>query len=199
MKTNILNSVKKYSKIALLLCAPIAMTNCGDDAGTFPEVDPLADFLENSGFDEKVDTFINDGDFEFGFSFIPTVSGQINAIVARLPDANPTLRVTIWDFDTETVLKTVTVNVAAANTTVTEDITPLVLEKDKEYMITMNSDDYYDHSRTDDAAVTYPFTAGDISVTSYGFRGGTSQTIPSSFPTTYYAGDASFIFQEIAE
>jgi hypothetical protein len=46
MKTNILNSVKKYSKIALLLCAPIALTNCGDDAGTFPEVDPLADYLK---------------------------------------------------------------------------------------------------------------------------------------------------------
>jgi hypothetical protein len=199
MKTSILNSVKKYTKIALLLCAPIAMTNCGEDTVTFLEQEPLADYIEAAGFDEKVDTFLNSGSYEFGFSFIPTVAGQINAIVARLPEANPTLRVTIWDFDTETVLKTVTVNVTAANTTVTEAITPLVLEKDKQYLITMNTNDWYDRARTDESDVTYPITAGDISITSYGYTSGASQSFPTTFPDNYYAGDASFIFQEIAE
>jgi hypothetical protein len=113
---------------------------------------------------------IADSDFEFGFSFIPTVAGQINAIVARIPDANPTLRVTIWDFDTETVLKTVTLNVAAANSTATLEITPLVLEKNKKYMITMNSNDYYERYKTDETDAIYPISAADINVTGYHWR-----------------------------
>jgi hypothetical protein len=59
MKTNILKTVKKYSKIALLLCAPIAMTNCGEDTPTFPEQEPLADYIEAAGFDEVTDTIID--------------------------------------------------------------------------------------------------------------------------------------------
>jgi hypothetical protein len=200
MKIILLKSIKKYSKIALFLFAPIAMTNCGDDTPTFFEQEPLADYIVAAGFDEETDTIIdNSSDFEFGFSFIPTVAGQINAIVARIPDANPTLRVTIWDFDTETVLKTVTLNVAAANSTATLEITPLVLEKNKEYMITMNSNDYYERYKTDITDAIYPISAGDINVTGYQWRPGSTQTFPTNIGTDYYAGDASFIFQEIAE
>ncbi|MEZ5003458.1 MAG: hypothetical protein R2730_10545 [Chitinophagales bacterium] len=199
MKASILNSVKKYTKVALLLFVPFAMTNCGDDTVTFLEENPLAGFLVASGFDEAVDTFYNSGSYEFGYSFTPAVNGQINAIVSRLPEANPTLRVTIWDFDSKTVLKTVTVNVATANTTVTEIITPLVLEKDKNYQITMNSNDWYSRERTDGSDVTYPITVDNIKINGYSWISGTTQTFPTFTETDYYAGDASFIFQEIAE
>ncbi|MEZ5008925.1 MAG: hypothetical protein R2728_10330 [Chitinophagales bacterium] len=199
MKASILNSVKKYTKIALLLCLPIAMTNCGDDTVTFLEENPLAGYLEVSGFDEAVDTFYNSSNYEFGYFFTPTVNGQINAIVARLPEANPTLRVTIWDFDSKTVLKTVTVNVETANTTVTEAITPLVLEMDKNYQITMNSNDWYNRKRTDGSDVTYPITVDNIIINGYSWITGSTQTFPTNTETDYYAGDASFIFQEIAE
>jgi hypothetical protein len=75
-----------------------------------------------SGFAEQTDTIFNMDDFEIGISFIPEVSGQINAVVAQLPLPNPALRVTIWDVDTETVIKTVTVNVPTANTPFTVEI-----------------------------------------------------------------------------
>ena len=43
------------------------------------------------------------------------------------------MRVTIWDYDTKTVLRTEIVNVSAANTLVTKAITELALVKNKKY------------------------------------------------------------------
>jgi hypothetical protein len=197
MKTSILNSVKKYTKIALLLCAPIAMTNCGEDT-VFPEVNPLGGYLEASGLDEEADTIIDGLTFEMGFSFIPKVSGQINAVVVEVPDDKTDLRITIWDKDASTVLRTFTVDVLAY-TKLTEVITPLALEKNKEYFITFNTNDYFYRNRTDLGAVTYPIMVGDISITSYGFHGGLSQTMPTDVYFENYSGDLSFIFQETAE
>jgi hypothetical protein len=199
MKTNILKTVKKYTKIALLLCAPIAMTNCGEGTEVFPEIDPLAGFLDMSGFAEQTDTIFNMDDFEIGISFIPEVSGQINAVVAQLPLPNPALRVTIWDVDTETVIKTVTVNVPTANTPFTVEISPLVLEKNKEYLVSMNSNDWYRRRRVDGTPVTYPIAVGDFLITNYVWNAGTEQTFPEETAMAYYGGDISFLYQEIAE
>jgi hypothetical protein len=199
MKTNILKTVKKYTKIALLLCAPIAMTNCGEGTEIYPEIDPLAGFLDVSGFIGQTEAIFDDNDTELGFSFIPTVSGQINAIVAQLPATNSALRVTIWDYETETPIKTVTVNVASPNTPVTVEITPLVLEKNKEYFISMNSSEWYSRRRIDGEPVDYPLSVGDFMITSYAFIEGDDQAFPATTSTIYYGGDISFLYQEIAE
>lgn len=65
--------------------------------------------------------------------FPPNVNGKIKAITAKIPDISNTLRVTIWDYDTKTVLRTEIVNVSVANTLVTKAITELALVKDKKY------------------------------------------------------------------
>ncbi|MEO7991994.1 MAG: hypothetical protein ABI663_20755 [Chryseolinea sp.] len=70
------------------------------------------------------------------------------------------------------------------------------LIKNKEYFITMNSNDYYYYTKTDGSDVSYPFTVGDIKITSYSYRNGADQVMPDTPETDYYAGDVSFKFQK---
>jgi hypothetical protein len=195
-QTNFLKTVKRYSKLIVLLCASIVTTFCGNNTD-FPEVNPLAGYLAASGFDEDFDAIVDGLTFEMGISFIPKVDGQIKAVVVKVPDDKVDLRITIWDKNTATVLRTINVDVAA-NTELTESITPLSLEKDKEYFITMNTNDYFYRTRDDLAAVTYPFVVGDISITSYSFESGLGQIMPTDdFYFENYSGDLSFVFQEV--
>jgi hypothetical protein len=186
--------------IAILAIAILAISCSKDDDPTpvvvIPEQNPLAGYLTASGFDQKLTNRVDSGDYEFGYSFTPLVNGTITAIVTKIPDTHIGMRVTIWDKVAGTVLRTETIDVATAGVEVTKVITALSLIKDKEYFITFNSNDWYDHRKTDGSAVTYPFTVGDIKVTGYSFASGTAQAIPNSPQTTYYAGDVSFKFQK---
>ena len=205
MKTNFLKTGKILLKLALLLSLSLSVTYCSKDDDPAPTPvepvlaplqDPLAGYLTASGFSQKNVDNVNNGDYEFGYSFIPLVNGKMTAIVAKLPASRLAMRVTIWDKVTSAILRTETIDVATANVEVTKQITALDLVKDKEYFISMNSNDWYNRSKTDNSSVTYPFTVGDIKITSYAFGNGTSQTMPIASQTTYYAGDCSFKFQK---
>ncbi len=183
---------------ALLLCLVISFFSCSksDDAPAQPTQNPLAGYLSASGFDQKTTNAVNGTDYEFGYSFIPTVNGKMTAIVVKIPDARSGLRVTVWDKATATVLRTETLDVATAGVEVTKDIQALDLTSGKEYFITMNGNDWYEHQKTNGSNVSYPFTVGDIRITSYAYRVGTAQAIPNSTILNFYSGDCSFKFQK---
>jgi hypothetical protein len=95
----------------------------------------------------------------------------------------------------ETVLRTETIASVTANVEVSQSITALQLSKDQEYMITFNSNDWYEWVKPDGGDTTYPIQVGNISITGYGYIGGTDQSFPTEFETNYYAGDLSFVFK----
>ncbi len=202
MKTNLLLVAKNVLKIALLVCTTSVFTYCskGDDpvvvVPPVPEQNPLAGYLTASGFDQKLTPRLNIGDYEFGYSFIPLVNGKMTAIVAKIPDIHAAMRVTIWDKTAGTVLRTETLDITSSGVEVTKSISALDLMKDKEYFITFNSDDWYDHRKTDGSNVVYPFTVGDIKITGYSYIDGAAQAMPTSPQLSYYAGDVSFKFQK---
>jgi hypothetical protein len=72
---------------------------------------------------------------------------------------------------------------------------PLALVKDKEYTITMNSNDYYMKTKTNGTAATYPMTIGNVIITSYREGYGLAQTFPQGTQPDYYDGNCSFNFQ----
>lgn len=201
MKTlkNFLN-VKNYYKIFLFLFLTLAITSCRKDDDEpapiiYPEENPIAAYITSAGF-STTSNFINSGDYEFGLVFSPNVNGKIKAITAKLPDSNTNLRVTIWDYDTQAVLRTEVVNVSAANTTITKAITELALVKDKKYLISMNSNDWYNRTRPGGTSATYPISSGNIKFTQYLWKSGATQTFPTNIDDSYYAGDLSFVFQQ---
>ena len=202
MKTlNHFLNVKNYFRIILFLCLTLVVINCrkdDDDEITpiiYPEENPLSAYMINTGFSES-SNFINSGDYEFGLVFSPNVNGKIKAITAKIPDISSTMRVTIWDYDTKTVLRTEIVNVSAANTSITKSITELPIVKDKKYLISMNSNDWYNRTKAGGGSAIYPITAGNIKFTEYLWKSGTGQTFPTNVDDSYYGGDLSFVFQQ---
>ena len=204
MNTNFLKTGRFFLKSTLLLSLSLSVINCSKDdapapappAVLAPLQDPLPGYLAASGFNQKITPSINGTDYEDGYSFIPLVNGKMTAIVVKIPDARLGLRVTVWDKVAGTVIITETVDVATAGVEVTKQITALDLVKDKEYFITMNTNDWYEYRKTDNTAVTYPFIVGDIKITSYGNKYGTAQVMPLNQELRFYSGDCSFKFQK---
>jgi hypothetical protein len=189
--------MKKVIQLAIvILFTTLASCKKDKEEVLAPLQNPMDGYLAASGFNQKVTNQVNLGDYEFGYSFIPMVNGKITSIIAKLPDVRSGMRVTIWDKATATVLRTELIDVASSGVEVTKAITALDLVQNKEYFITMNSNDWYDRRKTDSSPATYPITVGDIKITSYSFISGAAQAMPNSPQTTYYAGDVSFTFQK---
>lgn len=187
---------KTIIAVCLLAAFTIACKKSKDPVPvTYPEETFLDGYLNQTGFAQKVTNLVNSGASEFGNEFVPTVKGSITKLTVKLPDANAALRITIWDKLTNAVLRTETVNVVSANTTYIFDIADLALTKDKEYAITMNSDDWYNRTKNDGTNATYPITVGNIRITTYKYANGSAQTYPTINPINYYAGDIAFVFQ----
>lgn len=195
--------MKTLKTILTLFTVAIFAASCSSDDNNpdpvkYNEENPLDAYMAGSGFSQKAVDQKNAGIYEYGFSFKPTVTGKINAIIVKIPDVNATLRVTLWDAATKTVIKSEIVNVATANVTVEKTITPIALTKDKEYFFTVNSDDWINRTKTDGSAATYPIVAGNITITGYAFISSTAtETLfPTNPRSTYYAGDMTFKFQQ---
>lgn len=180
---------------ALLAILAISCSSDDDSGPTFSVENPLEAYYTQTGFTTTTN-FINSGDYEFGLAFSPNVKGVMNAITLKLPATNPSVRVTIWDYDTKAVLRTETMNVASADVLVEKTISDLALEKDKKYMITMNSNDWYKRNKADNSNATYPVTAGNIKFLEYRWLGGTTQIFPTNVSANYNAGDLSFDFKQ---
>jgi hypothetical protein len=182
----------------ILLTAALAISCSSDDKDNTPKFEtenPLAAYYTKTGF-TTVSNFINSGDYEFGLVFTPTVKGKMKAITLKLPATNPSVRVTIWDFATKAVLRSETLNIATADVEVKKEISELALEKDKKYLISMNSNDWYKKSKADNSNAVYPIVAGNITFSEYRWLSGTAQTFPTTVANSYNAGDLSFDFQQ---
>jgi hypothetical protein len=191
----IMKTLKTIFAILSIAVFTVSCSNDDDNSPKFQTENPLAAYYTQTGFTTSTN-FINSGDYEFGLVFTPTVKGKIKAITLKLPATNPSLRVTIWDYTTKTVLRSETLNVATADVEVKKEISELALEKDKKYLISMNSNDWYKKNKADNSAATYPIVAGNITFNEYRWLSGTAQTFPTTVSSTYNAGDLSFDFQQ---
>ena len=198
--------VSKTMKTISLIMITLFTLSCSKDDDPAPTPvepvlaplqDPLPGYLTASGFTQETTIVIDNPDtYELGYSFVPYVNGKITAIVVKLPDVKNNMRVTIWDKTTATVIRTERIDIATANTEVIKLIAPLDLVKEKEYLISMSSNDYYVRFKTDGSPGVYPFIIGDIEITSHSLNVGTAQTMPATLYPIGYAGDCSFKFQK---
>ena len=159
------------------------------------EQNPLQGYLSISRFEERKDAYL--GSYptrESGFSFIPTVTGKINAIIAALPYAYPSLRVTVWDKASSTVLRTEIINVTTAGTNIVKQIEPINLQKDKEYVLSYNIKNWYRHEKQLSGDATYPILVNDIKIKGFYYSETAAQILTSLVVNKYYDGDCTFNF-----
>lgn len=162
----------------------------------YAEENPLTPFLLAAEFTKVIET-LNSGDYESGLTFSPLVKGKINAVTLKIPDVASNVRVTIWDATTKAPIRTILLDVTSSHTTVTKTIDPLILEKDKEYMISMNTNDWFENRKSAGGSAVYPITGGNIKFLNYKWKSGTAQVFPTNISTSYTAGDVSFVFQQV--
>lgn len=188
-------------KTIIILLFTIVIISCSKEENKTPiiygEENPLNGFLSQLFYYEETYTYINElgGIAQVGMSFTPLVKGKINAIVVKIPSVNNNLKVAIWDKQTRAKLRVEYLNVTSANSFITKEITPLELTKDKEYVITMFSDDYYARNRTDNAVGEFPVISGNIKMTKSVSGEGETELFPLGGSSNQYFGDCSFNFQ----
>ncbi len=199
-----MTTTNKFRKIVslmfgLFMVGLLMLSSCSSDdtKNIYSEENPLMTYLYKSGFNETTTNFINAGSYEFGYKFKPKVKGKINAITFKIPDNATDVRVTIWDADTQDILRTTVIPSVTANVEVRTEIEPLNLSADKNYLIIYNGNDWYTRQKTDGSATTYPIDAGNITITGYHYNSGTAQNFPVPTSNTYYAGDLSIVFQQV--
>ncbi|PIF45560.1 hypothetical protein CLU96_2569 [Chryseobacterium sp. 52] len=189
--------------LLLTLFAVFSIASCSKDDDepvptpiVYAVENPLDKYHENAGFTATTN-FINAGDYEFGLAFSPNVKGRISAINVKLPEVNANLKVTIWDYTTKEIVRTEIVNVSSSNTMISKNIAEIMLEKDRKYLITMNSNDWYKKNKPDNTNTVYPITAGNIKFLEYRWGGGATQVYPANVSLNYNGGDLSFNFQQM--
>lgn len=204
IKLNLFN-VKRSNLFASLLLlllaftALISVSSCKDDDSdpiVYESEDPLDKFNELAGF-TVTSNFVNSGQYEFGMVFSPEVKGKIIALKLKIPATNNNVRVTIWDYDTKTPIRTEMMTSTVANQQSVKTISEVILEKNKRYLISMNCDDWYRRIRPDNANANYPITVGNIKFYEYRWLSGAAQVFPSIVSQNYNAGDIDFSFQRI--
>lgn len=191
----------KTLKLFSLLLLITGLITCrkeddNDNLKTYPEENPLALYLEKSGFNQKINSIINYLTHEIGYKFQPKVKGKINAVTFKIPDNAANVRVTVWDASTKTILRTVNIPAVAANTEVRTAIDPMTINPGTEYLITYSGNDYYLRQKTNGSNTVYPIDAGNITITGYHWREGAAQIFPEKIGVSYYAGDLSIVFQQ---
>ncbi|MDR2145498.1 MAG: hypothetical protein LBE91_03435 [Tannerella sp.] len=194
--------MKRFFKAALIACTIGSLfIGCSKDDDTpqtppvvYAEENPLAAYLAATGFG-NLPPAINVNLRERGLTFIPKVNGKINAVTIKIPDNATNMRVTIWNVENKTVLRTIIIPSVSKDVEIKQNLdAPLPLTINKRYMISYNSDDYYSRNG---AIAPYPIIAGNIIIEKYSISDLdiTTQTFPDNEFKTGYAGDCSFVFQ----
>jgi hypothetical protein len=187
----------KTLKATILILLVFFASACSKDESETPivygEENPLFAFLSRMPNIHSYDDAL-EGTTQMGYIFKPTVKGKINSLTVKIPAINSALKVFIWDKATIALLRTETINVTTANTDIVKVISPLTLEKDKEYLISIYTDDYYFHSTNNSSEVPYPIIAANIQI--LGTRSGYGELFPQAGGSSNgYTGDIGFNFQ----
>jgi hypothetical protein len=180
-----------YTLTTVLL---LSFTSCRNDEDTpkYLEEDPYQAFLDGSGITSSFSS--GSGYHEAGLKFKPTVNGELTKLFIKLPGDKQNVRITIWDVSSQEVLRTETFETITAGVEASKNITPFSLEKNKEYIVSFNSNSWYQRNNLD-SSIPYPITVGSIVYTGFQSVPTTEQSYPSASHPAAIAGDISFAFQ----
>ena len=122
------------------------------------------------------------GPWELGVVFSASVAGKLTQVGTRMPEPGM-YRVTVWDFDTQTVLRQKTVEQSSPDQLTLANVDALGLTPNKKYVISVNSQSggankKYFFAAKNGGGDWLPFTKGSTLVHSACY----SKTAPAKFP-----------------
>lgn len=202
-----MKKIPQILRLALILCSSfMALAACRSkdedknvkqEPKVYPVTNGLHKFYSTAGLlsEQALNSTLT---YEEGYIFSPKVKGRITGISARLPKANPNLRVTIWDHEKKAVLRTEILDVPSPGLNSQKNIAEILLDQDRKYMITMNTNNYYRRETAGRKPISFPVSVDQINYFNYHYTNTTQQTVPVTqvSPGTYN-GDLSFDFQQL--
>lgn len=192
--------MKTTFKTVVILLLTMTFLSCSkeDNSNKNPEQNPLDEYLEIAGFENEYPSLPGLGFYELGFTFKPLVNGNINSIVLNLPNSKENVRVTIWNLETESIVFQDVFDVTIAESSVVFPVNSITLQENKEYIISMNSDQSYINSFNlfNPVNANYPIVIEDIQILNTRSNAGTNQVLPATISLNSYAGNCSFNFQK---
>jgi hypothetical protein len=204
--------MKKISPLKMLLFFTIAVscTNENSELNTnpepvsienpstppFEEENPITEFLVKSEFSNITVPCIKTKSYaEIGFVFKPVAKGVVNSITVKLPSIYKNIKITFWNFDKRSVIRTETCDVDLPNSEIKLRIDPLELSKNVKYAITVYTNSYYMRHSEEWKQPLYPIIVGNIKI----LQSIMNYDSTLSYQTTtslgnFYNGDCSFNF-----
>ncbi len=199
-------------KIFLYLAIATCFTACKKDKveevpalASTPAVESysLAGFLKQTKYEEKVtaENGSNGTILEIGFTFEPQIDGNLTAYKIKLPTANSSYKIVLWDVATQLPILSQICNYTTPNIEASFAlVTPKVLVKNKKYCISYivsPTTSYFIRSRNNGTAATFPFSIGNMKIYSPSYKILTDQNLrafPNNVELFIYYGDVSFTF-----
>lgn len=176
--------------IAILSLATLGPScNKYESADALPERSPMSStFLGNPN---NIVTITGSGPYEYGFKFAVSKNGQITRLGCKMPKTG-NYRVTLWDMSVATpaVMAQATVVEPSDSTLSFADIVPVSVATNKNYFISIWSNDSWYRAVPLTSAFVYPITTGSIIIKGYQWSNApsTPQVFPSTSEVTYVAG-----------
>jgi hypothetical protein len=156
---------------------------------------PFSEFLVLTGLNKPTAKIINGTSYETGFSFKPTVNGSLNELIVTIPNTNNNLKIIIWDKTTQQPIRSELMNVTASNLATIKKITPLHLQENKEYTITMRTNDFYIRNNIDFSKIHFPIQVHSIEITEAYMAHENKNENPITSNYGFF-GDVSFTFNK---
>lgn len=119
--------------------------------------------------------------YEYGIKFKSNINGKINKLGSKLPKAG-TYRVTVWDSEKKIIAET-KINQKTDNIFEFQSIKTISIEKDKEYFISILSNNWNDLQHNTSFRIPYPIVVNNISIIQFAYIGQENANSPSKYPT----------------
>jgi hypothetical protein len=144
-------------------CVPITITK---SKSALKSAEVFSNFLADNTMNVTVTANPDHNIFEFGLRFVVTRKGSMVKVGSRLPKAG-IYRISVWDIATKTVIAQQYVYQLTDNVQAWADIPALALTANKEYVISIISDNWNEAYPKVGSTITYPITKGSLKVLAF--------------------------------
>lgn len=192
--------------LSIFLITAIVSCKKASKGGSQPPADANTPLRTAVNAKNPADTIYkqNNSAANFGYKFYPLISGNVIKLGCRMP-VSGSYEVSLWDFDSKSLLAKVTVTVTASTDFSYAAIPPLTITVNKRYVVSVNNvssgtaQPYYQlYKKPTTALNLYPFTSGNIVVEAPYYKGGAISVMPdqnnaSDFPFMRGVADIEFV------
>ncbi|RYU96383.1 hypothetical protein [Emticicia agri] len=159
-------------------CVPVIITK---SKSALESAEVFSNFLADNTMNISVTNNPAQNIFEYGLRFVVTRKGRMVKVGSRLPKAG-IYRISVWDVATRTIIVQQYVYQIINNVQAWADIPALALTANKEYFISIISDNWNEAYPKAGSIITYPITKGSLKVLAFGTTIQPTITSAAKFP-----------------